>query len=110
MSTGVWWEDDKQRAALFYRCGGRVGAVRDAVRAEGGAWPPPDPNKPSNGTSSGMCVAYSKDGLSWTKPLLPVRPGTNMVRDRLFDGNTIWLDKSEPDPSRRYKGAFVVSL
>ena len=57
-----------------------------------------------------MCVAYSNDGLSWTKPSLPVRPGTNMVRDRLFDGNTIWLDKSEPDPSRRYKGAFVVSL
>ena len=57
-----------------------------------------------------MCVAYSNDGLSWTKPSLPVRPGTNMVRDRLFDGNTIWLDKSEPDPSRQYKGAFVVSL
>ena len=74
---------------------------------KGTAWPPPDPHKPSNGGPSGMCVAYSADGISWEKPDLPVRPGTNMVRDRLFDGNTIWLDKREPDPSRRWKGAFV---
>ena len=26
---------------------------------------------------------------------------------KLYDGNTIWLDKNEVDPSRRYKGAFV---
>jgi hypothetical protein len=106
-SGGVWWEDDKQRAALFYRCGGFAGAVQDPIRVKGRPWPPPDPHKPSNGGPSGMCVAYSDDGRTFTKPSLPVRPGTNMVRDRLYDGNTVWLDKNEPDPSRRYKGAFV---
>lgn len=106
-SGGVWWEDDKQRVSLFYRCGGFAGAVQDPIRVEGRPWPPPDPHKPSNGGPSGMCVAYSSDGRKFTKPSLPVRPGTNMVRDKLYDGNTIWLDKREPNPSRRYKGAFV---
>ena len=80
-SGGVWWEDDKQRAALFYRCGGFAGAVQDAIRVKGRPWPPPDPHKPSNGGPSGMCVAYTTDGLTFTKPNLPVRPGTNMVRE-----------------------------
>ena len=30
-------------------------------------------------------------------------PGTNIVYNDHFDGNVVWLDLDEPDPSRRYK-------
>ena len=39
-------------------------------------------------------------------------PGTNIVYDDHFDGNVVWLDLDEPDPSRRYKqvGAHAASF
>lgn len=59
------------------------------------------------------CLATSRDGIHWEKPILDVVPGTNIVmRDTeglRRDSNTVWLDQSDPDQSKRFKMFRVVS-
>ena len=98
-SGGAWWDDDRQRLALWYKCGG----TDDADAAVGDA-PPQQGQGP---TTAGTCLAYSSDGIHFDKPLQDVRPGTNMVREVAFDGNTVWHDRGEKNASRRYKMADV---
>ena len=63
---------------LFYNCG-------------------PDPS---------TCYATSTNGKVWTKP--PVNNGTNrVVGSAPHDGNTVWLDRRDRNPSRRWKIAEV---
>jgi hypothetical protein len=82
-SGGSWWEDEQERIALWYRCGG--GYAGDGVAAHAAA-------KGRSGPSdTGTCVAYSKDGITWEKPLQDVVNGTNFVRRVAYDGNTVWL-------------------
>jgi hypothetical protein len=52
--------------------------------------------------------ATSRDGIHWEKPLLDVKPGTNVVLDKPRDSATTWLDQEERNPGRRYK-MFVIS-
>ena len=47
--------------------------------------------------------AESKDGKNWVKPSLGVFGNTNIVDTFNRDASTIWLDKQEKDPSKRYK-------
>ncbi len=49
------------------------------------------------------CYAESKDGKHWVKPNLDVVPGTNIVDTCRRDAATIWLDRNEKDPSKRWK-------
>ena len=56
-----------------------------------------------SGWSSSTCYAYSKDGLTWTKPLLDIREGTNIILDKGRDSSTVWLDHNEADPAKRFK-------
>ena len=49
------------------------------------------------------CYATSRDGIQWEKPVLDVRPGTNIVHTSRRDSVTVWLDLEEKDPQRRYK-------
>ena len=101
-SGGVFWEDAEQRLALWYRCGTTY-ADQESVELV------PDV------TSTGVCLAYSTDGIHFEKPVFTDVDGpdcqqcngTNMVRKVNFDGNTIWLDKKTTDPSERYKMASV---
>jgi hypothetical protein len=51
----------------------------------------------------GTAYATSKDGLSWDKPELDVKKGTNLVQTSPRDSSTVWLDLEEKDPNRRYK-------
>lgn len=95
-SGGAWWEDDEDRLALWYRCGGGYASGSEA-----------DIDERSGPSSTGTCVAYSRDGVHFSKPLHDVVPGTNFVRKVAFDGNTVWLDHSEHNASRRYKMADV---
>ncbi len=53
------------------------------------------------------CYATSKDGITWQKPILDVKPGTNVVHDRPRDSATVWLDLEEKDPKKRFK-LFVI--
>ena len=48
------------------------------------------------------CYAESTDGINWTKPVLDVVEGTNIVRKgSVRDASSIWIDKSGNGP--RYK-------
>jgi hypothetical protein len=49
------------------------------------------------------CYAFSKDGIHWQKPILDVKPGTNIVQPAGRDSSTVWLDLEEKDPKRRFK-------
>jgi hypothetical protein len=51
----------------------------------------------------GTAYATSKDGLSWEKPALDVKKGTNLVQTSRRDSSTVWLDLEEKDPKKRYK-------
>jgi hypothetical protein len=49
-------------------------------------------------------LAVSRDGISWTRPSLPVVPGTNIVFNSRRDSSTVWLDHEGP-AGERYKMA-----
>lgn len=55
------------------------------------------------GAARHTCYAESADGLTWTKPELDVKPGTNIVQSGQRDSSTVWLDHEDPNPARRYK-------
>ena len=61
----------------------------------------------NKGISEGqLCYATSRDGISWTKPILDKKTGTNLVvRPDVpgFQCPGIIRDDRDPDPSRRYK-------
>jgi hypothetical protein len=57
----------------------------------------------SGGYSGRTCLAISDDGIAWSRPVLDVVPGTNIVFDQLRDSSTVWLDQHEPNPQLRYK-------
>ncbi len=67
-----------------------------------------------------LALAESEDGLHWTRPVLDVKPGTNVVLDGMdSDSNTVFIDEDAPDERKRYKlffrgagqgkGAFVAT-
>jgi hypothetical protein len=74
-SDGVWY-DPKERLFKMWYMGGMTRAT---------------------------CYATSKDGLRWEKPILDVKPGTNIVQPERRDSVIVWIDLGEPDPGRRYK-------
>lgn len=49
------------------------------------------------------CYAESKDGKNWKKVNLDIVPGTNIVDTCDRDAATIWLDRTEKNPARRWK-------
>ena len=55
------------------------------------------------GESAATGYATSRDGIHWEKPLLDVRPPTNIVQPGGRDSSTVWLDLEEKDPARRFK-------
>lgn len=98
-SGGAWWEDKEDRLALWYRCGGGYASQQSEGESSS--------TGRSGPTTTGTCVAYSSDGVHFSKPLQDVVPNTNFVRQVAFDGNTVWLDRGERNASRRYKMADV---
>lgn len=49
------------------------------------------------------CYAESKDGMHWEKIMLDLIPGTNVVDSCDRDACTVWLDRLEKDPAKRWK-------
>lgn len=78
-NDGVWYDPAGQRFCMYYQAG----------------W------------FAGVAVAFSRDGLHWTRPVLDVVPGTNLVlpiRKRHYrDGCMVWLDLQAEVPSERWK-------
>ena len=52
------------------------------------------------------CYATSRDGISWEKPILDVRKGTNVVHTQPRDSSTVWLDLFEKHPAQRFKMSY----
>jgi hypothetical protein len=55
------------------------------------------------GYTLATCYATSKDGITWEKPALDVKAGTNVVHQGQRDSATVWLDLEEKDPAKRFK-------
>lgn len=56
------------------------------------------------GYTGTTCYATSHDGFTWDRPMLDVKPGTNIVLDVGWrDSNTVWLDLDATNPAARFK-------
>ena len=79
-SDGVWYDELENKFKMWYLTGGSAVGKK-------------------------FCTAYaeSKDGKNWTKPDLQLIPGTSLVDTCERDASTLWLDKLEGDPAKRYK-------
>jgi hypothetical protein len=49
------------------------------------------------------CYAESPDGINWQKPDLGLMGQTNKINLFDFQSPSFILDKTEPDPAKRYK-------
>jgi hypothetical protein len=74
-SDGVWWDPRDRLFKMWYMAG----------------------------QARHTCYATSKDGLTWEKPALDVKAGTNIVQSGARDSSTVWLDHEEKEPARRFK-------
>jgi len=76
-SGGVWWDPSEKIFKMWYEAGW-IGTI---------------------------CYATSRDGLTWTRPSLDVKPGSNQVLppDLTPDSWTVVPDWETPDPQQRYK-------
>lgn len=53
------------------------------------------------------CYAESHDGIKWTKKPQGILDNTNVIDVTLRDAASIWIDKVESDPEKRYKMFLV---
>ena len=58
------------------------------------------------GYGASTCLALSRDGVTWEKPVLDVVKGTNIVHNSPRDSSTVWLDHFAADPAERFKMAY----
>jgi len=87
-SDGIWYDEKDGKYKMWYMAGaGRVNQRHHSLYT---------------------CYAESKDGKTWEKPLLDILPGTNVVDTTFRDAATIWLDRQEPDPQKRWKFFNVI--
>ena len=83
-SDGVWYDEKEGIFKMWYLAG--AGSM----------------HKESNQTFY-TCYAESKDGKHWEKKKLDLVPGTNIVDTCNRDAATVWLDRYEKDPNKRWK-------
>lgn len=80
-----------------------------AAVAKGGLWRDPRAQRFQMWYDAGwiqtICYATSKDGLTWNRPALDVKPGTNQALppDLSPDTWSVVLDLEAQDPQQRYK-------
>jgi len=84
-SDGVWYDEKDRKFKMWYSTGG--GKL----------------NQKTDRFNVVTAFAISDDGIHWEKPVLDIVSGTNLVDIRFRDSNTVWLDKNEPDSTKRYK-------
>ena len=83
-SDGIWYDEKDRKFKMWYLAGAGVLHKGDNQTFYTG-------------------YAESEDGKHWTKPTLDIWNQTNIVDTCNRDAATIWLDKQEKDPSKRYK-------
>lgn len=83
-SDGIWYDDAEKKYKMWYLAG--AGMM----------------HKEDNQTFY-TCYAESQDGKKWEKVNQDIVPGTNIVDTCNRDASTVWLDRFEKDPSKRWK-------
>ena len=73
-SDGVWWDPQDKWIKMWYIAG----------------------------YCEATAYATSTDGLNWSKPMLEVMPGTNIVHTWRRDSNSVVLDYEARDPQKRF--------
>lgn len=82
-SDGIWYDEKAKKFKMWYLAG--AGGIS------------------SEKHSLCTCYAESADGINWIKEELDIVPGTNIVDTCNRDASTVWVDKTESDPAKRYK-------
>lgn len=89
-SDGVWYDEKEGKFKMWYMAGGGAYAVNSAGIT---------------------CYAESADGITWTKPMLNIVGGTNIVDyNSERDASVVWIDKQETNLSKRYKMFLVARV
>lgn len=83
-SDGIWYDEKDRKFKMWYLAGAGL-LYNDEKQA------------------FFTCYAESEDGKKWVKPQLDVYPGTNIVDTFRRDAATVWLDRFETDPAKRWK-------
>ena len=83
-SDGIWYDDKDGKYKMWYLAG--AGTIHKQDKQ-----------------TFYTCYAESTDGKHWVKPSLDIVPGTNIVDTCNRDAATIWLDRNEKDPNKRWK-------
>eukprot|EP01051_Picozoa_sp_SAG22_P021978 SAG22_NODE_5077_length_1091_cov_0.979839_2_plen_238_part_00 len=81
---GVHWQEADNRMAMWYLCCAKASSssgqdTRPGPTANTRSGSAPNRTKPPIFANAGLCLAFSKDGISWTKQTQDVSPGTNRV-------------------------------
>ncbi len=87
-SDGIWYDEKEQIFKMWYMAG--AGMLHKGDKQ-----------------TFYTCYAESKDGKHWNKANQKLIPGTNIVDSCNRDAATVWLDRNETDPQKRWK-LFVV--
>lgn len=83
-SDGVWYDEKVGKFRMWYLAG--AGEVHKQ-----------DPQ------TFYTAYAESKDGKNWVKPDIGIYKNTNIVDTANRDAATVWLDRFEKDPNKRWK-------
>ena len=83
-SDGIWYDEKDQKFKMWYLAG--AGSI----------------HKERN-MAFYTCYAESDDGKTWIKKNQDIVIGTNIVDTCDRDASTVWLDKQEKDPLKRWK-------
>lgn len=83
-SDGIWYDDKDGKYKMWYLAG--AGTIHKEEKQ-----------------TFYTCYAESEDGKLWKKVNLDIVPGTNIVDTCNRDAATVWLDREEKDPAKRWK-------
>lgn len=83
-SDGIWFDEKDGKYKMWYLAG--AGSIHKQDKQ-----------------TFYTCYAESKDGKTWIKPQLDIVEGTNIVDTCNRDAATVWLDRNEKDPAKRWK-------
>lgn len=84
-SDGIWYDEKTGKFRMWYLAGADL-IHRDTTRQ-----------------TFYTCYAESLDGIKWEKKNLDIVPGTNITDPSNRDASTVWLDRNDPDPAKRWK-------
>ena len=83
-SDGIWYDEKDGKYKMWYLAG--AGSMHKEDKQ-----------------TFYTCYAESADGKVWEKVNLDIVPGTNIVDTCNRDAATVWLDRFEKDPDKRWK-------